>query len=261
MSLSRAKSDRRSRFFLAPQAFSPDKELAVCEDAAVVHQILHVLRLSTGAGVLLLDGQGSLYEAELQRIQKHRLEFRLGSRLQEEKRPQRAKLTSLLPLIKPARLEWALEKLTEIGVDTVQLFVSERTMVKAKGREEGHKRWQHIMQEAAEQCERLTLPTLLAPLELSDYLKANQATGQTRLLLQERSKAPDMVSYLYNQIGSADNEITILSGPEGGFSSNECSAIEAAGFIPVSLGSTILRAETASIIGAAIASASRESLD
>lgn len=261
MSPSRAKSDRRSRFFLAPEAFSPDKELAVCEETAVVHQILHVLRLSAGDGVLLLDGQGNIYEAKLERIQKHRLEFRLCGLMVQEKLPDRAKLTSLLPLIKPARLEWALEKLTEIGVDTVQLFTSERTMVKAKGREEGHKRWQHIMQEAAEQCERLTLPALLAPLELNEYLKSNQTPRQTRLLLQERSQAPDMVSYLYNRDRAPENEIIILSGPEGGFSGDECSAIKAAGFIPVSLGSTILRAETASIIGAAIASASRESLD
>jgi 16S rRNA (uracil1498-N3)-methyltransferase len=262
------RAQRSQRFFLPKDAFNLTSSLAASEDAALVHQISHVLRMSEGDGVLLLDGQGQLFEATIARLKRSRVEFQIVS-LKTSATAASAlacaddRIISVLPMIKTARLEWALEKLTEAGVSTIQPMTCERSQVKlqkSEGRDDqdpGKKRWHHIVQEAAEQCERLTLPELLPPCELADLLLSFGPTAgaDIRLLLSERSQAPDMVSHLYNpDRKQSPRSITILSGPEGGFTDAEKADIEACGFVPVSLGKTILRAETAAIIGAAIAS-------
>lgn len=255
------------RFFLPPESFTDGG--AHCEDTALVHQLTHVLRLSVGNQVHLLDGRGNLFQASVDKLTRNRVDFTLIKQLKtaaelEERSAHSLKIISLLPLIKGPRLEWALEKLTEVGVDVIQPFVSRRTVVKLKDKiQDTKKRWQHIVQEAAEQCERLTLPTILPPLDLGVFLEKEQKTAEqcltgerveeTRIHLSERSKAPDMVSYLYNLPSEETSVVKILSGPEGGFCDEEKEALTAAGYKGVSLGANILRAETAAIVGAALA--------
>lgn len=262
------RAERSQRFFLPKESFNLTSSLAASEDAALVHQISHVLRMNEGDGVLLLDGQGQLFEATIAHLKRNRVEFQIVSLKTSASTASTLacaddRIISVLPMIKTARLEWALEKLTEAGVSTIQPMTCERSQVKfrkSEGRDDqdsGKKRWQHIVQEAAEQCERLTLPQLLPPCELADLLQSFGPTAgaDIRLLLSERSQAPDIVSYLYNlDVKQSPRSITIVSGPEGGFTDAEKADIEACDFAPVSLGKTILRAETAAIFGAAIAS-------
>lgn len=262
------RAERSQRFFLPKDAFNFTSSIAKSEDAALVHQISHVLRMSEGDGVLLLDGQGQLFEATIALLKRNRVEFQIvGLKTSESAASPFAcaddRIISVLPMIKTARLEWALEKLTEAGVSTIQPMTCERSQVKLQkstereDQDSGKKRWQHIVQEAAEQCERLTLPQLLPPCQLANLLQSFGPTAgaDIRLLLSERSQAPDMVNHLYNlKVKQSPRSITIMSGPEGGFTDAEKESIEASGFTPVSLGKTILRAETAAIIGAAIAS-------
>jgi 16S rRNA (uracil1498-N3)-methyltransferase len=246
----------RYRFFIDPACIDSQSGRASSDENRLSHQVRNVLRLKAGDQAQLLDGLGNLYEAELLNAGRTYIEFALGKVSRQA--PSPLQITSCLPLIKAHRFEWALEKLTELGVSRILPFNSERCVVKLKTDEEGrNRRWQSICKEAAEQCERFYLPELAEPLSLSELVKGNE--GALKLILSERSEAPDMVSTLYNRAAAAKPtdtplQIVILSGPEGGFSEDEQALIAANNFKAVSLGRTILRSETACILAAGLAS-------
>ncbi|MBS1990261.1 MAG: 16S rRNA (uracil(1498)-N(3))-methyltransferase [Cyanobacteria bacterium SZAS LIN-3] len=278
------------RFFIEPSCFDHASGLARCDEARLSHQVRNVLRLKEGDCVQLLDGLGNIWPAVLLKAGRTYIEFSLSAAEEQEKNggqpatPQSKSassadsgsaplnLISCLPLIKAHRFEWALEKLCELGVGQILPFQSDRCVVKIKSGErsdEGRtKRWQAICKEAAEQCERLRLPQVSEPLTLSDLLAAKGTTSSLKLLLSERNdQAPDMVSTLYNHLGRTSPtgdqytaaagviDVVILAGPEGGFTDGERALIASHHFLPVSLGATILRSETACIAAAAVASA------
>ncbi|MBU6450227.1 MAG: 16S rRNA (uracil(1498)-N(3))-methyltransferase [Cyanobacteria bacterium REEB67] len=246
----------RYRFFIDPACIDSQSGRASSDESRLSHQVRNVLRLKAGDQAELLDGLGNLYEAQLLNAGRTYIEFALGKVSRQA--PPTLKVTSCLPLIKAHRFEWALEKLTELGVSRIAPFYSERCVVKLKAGEEGRsRRWLSICKEAAEQCERYYLPELAEPLPLSELARRDERA--LKLILSERSKAPDMVSTLYKRISAAKPtdaplEIFILGGPEGGFSEDEQALIVANKFQPVSLGRTILRSETACILAAGLAS-------
>ncbi|CAN5174326.1 16S rRNA (uracil(1498)-N(3))-methyltransferase [soil metagenome] len=268
-----------SHFFLPAQVFlgGADKigSRVVLDDAAITHQIVHVLRLAEGNLVRLLDGLGNMWKAEICLSGRSATTFELLERLAvaESDAQQKCQIVSMLPLLKGPRFEWALEKLTELKVDVIMPFSSTRTVVKSKEKEESEgrqKRWQNIVREAAEQSERLLLPTLHAPISLGEMLKKNANDSSRKalnLLLSERDQAPNIVQLLSPILLSSEHHsldslrITLLGGPEGGFTEEEKSLILANDFQKVSLGCTILRGETAAILAAGIAYAIASTLD
>ncbi len=272
-----------SSFFLPAQAFHAQSGQAISNDSAVSHQLRKVLRLKNGDGVRLLDGLGNAWAATIVEIERERTVFKLVEALNasgDHKTKKRCRVVSLLPMIKSHRFELALEKLTEIGVDQIMPFATTRTIVKIKDDNQSRlKRWQLIVKEAAEQSERLTLPTLTAPSSLEQALQNIDATNintyayNYRLLLSERSEAPDMVHLLSHQHKPADNhtfsatahahgaQVVLIVGPEGGFTEDERNLIMQNNFLPVSMGDTILRSETAAILSAGMAMAIAPTLD
>lgn len=269
-----------SHFFLPEQAFRKGDgqvgSLVEMDDGAVVHQLQHVLRFEKGDLVNLLDGQGNMWLARICQMTRSVVTFEL---LELQVAAQTAgysnyQVISLLPLLKGPRFEWALEKLTELKVDRIIPFASTRTVVKAKVKEESEgrqRRWQNIIKEAAEQSERLLLPILDPPLSLEEMLKLEEldsTKGALNLLLSERDQAPNIVQVLESKtresatLGNrAGIRICLLGGPEGGFTEEEKTLILASGFQKASLGSTILRGETAAILAAGIAYAIASTLD
>lgn len=267
-------------FFLPAEAFDTVGKRAATGDSAVTHQLRNVLRLKTGSRVRLLDGLGNMWLSSVEQFGKNDVIFSLEQKLAEQ--PTNAtpfEIVSILPLIKAHRFEWALEKLTELGVDRICPVATTRCVVKLKDDQEGKaRRWQHIVKEAAEQCERLFLPTIDKARTLSDLLanigsdesdKSDTSGSERRLWLSERSEAPDMVQYLSAQsLGNEPAEsarrltrIMLISGPEGGFSDEEKEAIAAHHFQPVTLGKSILRSETAAIFAVGIAKTIARTLD
>lgn len=296
---------RQYRFFIEKGSLKevePGSNLAL-RDAELAHQLSNVLRLQAGDQVTLLDNTGrsclcsieSLPQrASLQRRQagsKTRLKnqtdisrtsqpetlaFRIvavkddfdGENQNTAKSETgRIRILVLLPVIKPARFEWAIEKLTEVGVDIVQPTICNRSVhqdFQKKDNDLKFLRWQSIIKEAAEQCERSRLPQLRPIKKLAQAI--NDETQDSRrdqlLLLQlsERSDAPDMVtalSALCNSQSSAQSAksktLVVALGPEGGLDASEGALLQMNGFSPVSLGQNILRAETAAIVAIAMA--------
>ncbi|MBX9938005.1 MAG: RNA methyltransferase [Candidatus Obscuribacterales bacterium] len=180
---------------------------------------------------------------------------------------RKIKIMVLLPVIKPARFEWALEKLTEVGVDIVQPTICNRSVLQDFQKTETDSkflRWHSIIREAAEQCERSRLPELRPIKRLAQAINEESDTNRRDQLLllhlSERSDAPDMVtalSALCNYQSSAQSAksttLVVALGPEGGLDASEVALLQKSGFSPVSLGQNILRAETAAIVAIATA--------
>ena len=205
---------------------------------------VQVLRLQPGDELTLFDGQGGEYQARVERMGRSEVvvDVQQHSAIERE-----SPLPVHLALGMPAneRMDWLVEKATELGMASLQPLVTERTVLRLSGeralKKQAH--WQAIAIAACEQCGRNRVPTVHEPLALPEWLKARAPTPGWLLSLAEGSVAP--LLRLAQQRASLAGGLTLLSGPEGGLSANEERLALAAGFAPVSLGPRVLRAETA----------------
>ena len=205
---------------------------------------VQVLRLQPGDALTLFDGQGGEYQARVERMGRSEVvvDVRQHSAIERE-----SPLPVHLALGMPAneRMDWLVEKATELGMASLQPLVTERTVLRLSGeralKKQAH--WQAIAIAACEQCGRNRVPTVHEPLALPDWLKARAPTRGWLLSLADGSVAP--LLRLAQQRASLAGGLTLLSGPEGGLSANEERLALAAGFAPVGLGPRVLRAETA----------------
>ena len=205
---------------------------------------VQVLRLQPGDALTLFDGQGGEYQARVERMGRSEVvvDVQQHSAIERE-----SPLPVHLALGMPAneRMDWLVEKATELGMASLQPLVTERTVLRLNGeralKKQAH--WQAIAIAACEQCGRNRVPTVHEPLALPDWLKARTITPGWLLSLVKGSVAP--LLRLAQQRASLAGGLTLLSGPEGGLSANEERLALAAGFAPVSLGPRVLRAETA----------------
>jgi 16S rRNA (uracil1498-N3)-methyltransferase len=215
------------------------------------HHLTRVLRVEAGQQFEISDNQ-SVYLAEVETAHKDLVSFAVRERLAPPE--PRARTTILASLIRFERLEWILEKATELGVEKivpVQAERSERGLERAAAKR--MPRWNRIVREASEQARRAHLPEIGAPARLEDALGLE---ADFRYVLEE-SQAPPLVSALPAERRSGQS-IALLVGPEGGWTERERREIAAGGWRPVSLGTNVLRAETAAIAALAIVSAAWE---
>lgn len=205
-----------------------------------------VLRAEPGQRYEISDG-GRVYLAEIDDVARDRVTFRLIEEI--EAAPPPLSLTLLLALIKFDRFEWALEKATELGVETI---VPVRAARSDKGLERAAEkrleRWRKIVREASEQARRARLPAVSAP---AAFAEAIAAPGSHSYLLDERRDAPPLLRALPAEKKGTD-AVTLLVGPEGGWTGEERARALAAGWTAVSLGPLVLRAETAAAAGLAL---------
>jgi 16S rRNA (uracil1498-N3)-methyltransferase len=232
------------RRFFVPPADLNGSEVFLSKDLA--HHLGTVLRASTGEEILLLDGSGTVCRCRIDRLTRQNGTALVLQRWQEEESAFPVRLLQGLP--KGDKMDLILQKGTELGITRFTPVLAGRSIpAPPAGREEQRLlRWRRIVREAAQQCRRPRLPGIEVPVPLS------QALGETheelRLMLWEEENRP---------FGAALPErcpqnAAVLIGPEGGFSSSEADAAMAAGFIPVRLGSRILRSETAGFAVATI---------
>ena len=178
-------------------------------------------------------------------IHDRRIEFELAEELPAATVFQ---IAVALAIFKFDRMEWAIEKCTELGVTRIIPFIARRTGAHlAAAAQKRVERWQRIARQASEQSRRATPPEIAEPVNLKEAVALNAAT---RILLAE---AEDRV-LLKDVLGPApaDGEIILAVGPEGGWTESELELFTNAGWITASLGGNILRAETAMIAATAI---------
>jgi 16S rRNA (uracil1498-N3)-methyltransferase len=175
-----------------------------------------------------------------------RVEFELGEELPQTSSPR---ITLLMAVFKFDRMEWAIEKCTELGVTKIVPTIARRTDSHlAHAVVKRVERWQRIAQQAAEQSRRTAPPIIEAPIKLS---VAAQMMGGTRIVLSENEPQLSLKDALAAH--SAADELFLACGPEGGWSEEEMVLFSKSSWTSVSLGNTILRAETAAIAATAIA--------
>ena len=213
-------------------------------DGAARH--VQVLRLQPGDSVTLFNGEGGEFEAKVTRMGRSDVQVKVGTHALVEREAARA---VHLVLGTPAneRMDWLVEKATELGVASVTPLVTERSVLRLSGERAQKKQahWQAIAVAASEQCGRNRVPAIQPLQTLADWLKTEAAkplseAGTTRLLL---SLSP--ASQVLSQATANGGPVIFLSGPEGGLSTAEEAAALACGFAPVTLGPRVLRAETA----------------
>ena len=204
-----------------------------------------VLRARVGQQFEIVAGE-SPRSGRVSSVTPDRVEFELGEELPQTSSPR---VTLLMAVFKFDRMEWAIEKCTELGVAKITPMIARRTDSHlAHAAAKRVERWQRIAQQAAEQSRRTTPPNIEAPVILS---AAVQMTAGTRIVLSEIERQLSLKNSLAAH--SASEELLLACGPEGGWSEEELSSFSESGWTSASLGTTILRSETAAIAGTAIA--------
>lgn len=201
---------------------------------------IHVLRLRIGDPLTLFDGSGGEYQAHLTAADRKSAEAEVLSFLpREAELPYAVTLAQALP--EASKMDWIVEKAVELGATVIQPLAAQRSVVKLSG-ERADKRiahWQRIVISACEQCGRNRLARVAEVADFNRWIA--QPDDQPRLLLSPRA---DMSLAGWARI-NPPQPATILIGPEGGFSQEEEEMAIARGALPVSMGSRVLRTETA----------------
>jgi len=201
-----------------------------------------------GQVVTVVDTEASLYRARVSRFDGSVGTLVPFERLAGEQR-DRVRIEVYQALPEKERFELVLEKLTELGVDRIAPFQATRSisLEERDARQKKSHRWPEVVLRAARQCRRAELPELYPMLSWDEATwLANQADLKLMLLENE---APWL---LRDALEQKPLRISMLVGPEGGFTPEEVAEVTALGFLPVSLGPRILRTETAALTAAAI---------
>jgi len=212
--------------------------------------LTRVLRAEAGQKFEICDGV-NLYLGEIVEARKRSVKFRIVETLTVPEPAVRISL--MVSLIKFERFEWMIEKATELGVDTivpVQAARSEKGLELAAGKR--IERWQRVARAASQQARRVHLPGILPSATLRQAIRTE---GRRRFYLEEMHGCPSLLSAALALPDRRDGEaITVLVGPEGGWTDGERSDLAGAGWVAASLGPTILRTETAALAALAILS-------
>ena len=209
---------------------------------AAVARHVQVLRLQPGDSLTLFNGEGGQYEANVTRMGRSEVEVEVGPHLARECEAARA-IHLLVGITANERMDWLVEKATELGVASITPIEAERSVLKLKGERADKKRahWQAVAVAAAEQCGRNRVPPIHPATGLKAWLE-QAAPGERWVLSLSEGTQP------LSALRPGPGAVTVLSGPEGGLSPAEEAVALAAGFAPVSLGSRVLRAETAPLV-------------
>ncbi|MGB9880830.1 MAG: 16S rRNA (uracil(1498)-N(3))-methyltransferase [Anaerolineae bacterium] len=249
------------RFFVPPNWIKGD---TVTISGSVVHQIRDVLRLKPGDNITVLDDSGWEYQVRLATVEQAKVTGQIEQKVLARTEP-RTKITLYQSLLKGDKFEWILQKGTELGVVEFVPVVSDRCVIgsvddvsKAK-----FERWQKITLEAAEQSRRARLPRLHVPLLFPQacerarradlaVLPWEEEKARTLRAMLTTSDSPPIKVPGKNLVIRKPFSISIIVGPEGGFTSREVDQARRYGIAPVTLGPRILRAETAALAAIAI---------
>ena len=208
---------------------------------------VQVLRLQPGDGITLFNGEGGEWAAAVTRMGRSDVDVEIGTHSPVEREAARA-VHLVVGMPANERMDWLVEKATELGAASIQPVTTARSVVKLAGERAAKRQahWQAIAVAACEQCGRNRVPPVHAPLALADWLRRAPAAGQ-RLLLSLRDGSQPL-----RQAAGGASQVWVLHGPEGGLTAQEEDAALAAGFVPASLGTRVLRAETASVAALAV---------
>lgn len=209
---------------------------------------VQVLRLQPGDTLTLFNGEGGEFKATVLKMGRSDVLVRVGAHHATEREAPRA-VHLLAGITANDRMDWLVEKATELGVASITPLVAERSVLKLKGERADKKiaHWQAVAVAACEQCGRNRVPVVHDAIDLAGWARtrtgaasATEPGAAQRLLLSLRSGTAPLL-----RAATPTGPVLFLSGPEGGLSSAEEELALLHGFAPITLGPRVLRAETA----------------
>ncbi len=224
---------RVSRLYVAVSLNVGD-QVQLDDDAA--HYVRSVLRLKQDQAIVLFNGQGNDFSGRFSEVSRKTVRVRIEQKIERSvESPLQIHLG--LGVSRGDRMDWAVQKAVELGVNRLTPLITERCVIKFNDdkKQQRQQHWQHIVQHAAEQSGRTLLAELTPVAAISDWVAHQQGLKLFLDPYAEQSLA-DL---------QPDGLVTFLSGPEGGFTEPERELARAAGFVPVRMGARILRTETA----------------
>ena len=231
---------RLSRFFIDAPLSLGEHELP----EAQAHYIGRVLRMAEGDALQVFDGSGQEFRGTLLEVGKKRVRVKLDETFAgQTESPLQIHLGQ--GLSRGERMDWAIQKATELGVKEITPIVSERCEVRLKDdrAEKRQSHWQQIAISACEQCGRSVVPVIHPPMQLADWLK--RCDADLKLVLHP--VAEPLTSH------DKPSTLAFLIGPEGGLNDAEVTQAQDAGFHAARLGPRVLRTETAPVVALSVA--------
>lgn len=227
---------RVSRLYL-PITLQVGQSINLDDDSA--HYLRTVLRLKQDTEIILFNGHGGEYLASLEEVSRKIVRASINEWLERDVESS-LNVALGLGISRADRMDWAIQKSVELGVNIITPLNTSRCNVQIKGDKEAQKlgHWQKIAQHASEQSGRTIVPPLNPVAELGEWALMQQGL---KIFLDPYAK------FTLKQLQPEQNRVTLLSGPEGGFTEAERELAKQAGFTPVSLGKRILRTETAAL--------------
>lgn len=219
-------------------------ETLTLEEAPSRH-LAKVLRMGAGRPLVLFNGAGGEFRAEIAEVGKKSVRVTVGDHSKED-RESPLDLELAIGLSRGDRMDWVIQKATELGARRISPLFTERSEVKLPPQrlEKKQRHWRQVMISACEQCQRNRLPALAPPRPLGEWLEASG--GQSRFVLHHLDSQPFPGEQALTQVA-------LLVGPEGGLSEGEIEAARAAGCRPLALGPRVMRTETAPVAAISLA--------
>jgi 16S rRNA (uracil1498-N3)-methyltransferase len=221
---------------------------------ADLHHIRRVLRLTADDRVIVADSSGRQAEATLVRVEADGVLADLGPAVDP---PVRARVVLAAGVARRERMEFTVQKTTELGVTEIWPVMTARCVVRLDNERAGKRseRWRRIAEEAAKQSQRPQVPVVREPMSIVELASA---AGECDIVLvpweDEASSAPGIGTALDAAGATATSSVLVVVGPEGGFEASEVEMLRGVGAVTVSLGDTVLRAETAAMVAVALVS-------
>lgn len=232
------------RYFINEEHAEGNQVVIIGEDA---HHISRVMRMKEGETFIAVLPNGNSSVCSIIGIEEDEIIASSGEWKQEQKElPIQVAIGSGLP--KGDKLEWIIQKGTELGADEFVPFNAARSIVKWDQKKSDKKvqRWEKIAKEAAEQSHRTKIPTITKALDLKQFIQKSQDYSYKVIAYEEEAKSgqPSKFASILHLIAPGDS-LLVVFGPEGGLTEQEVTELEKHGFISVGLGPRILRTETA----------------
>ena len=230
-----------------PRIYSPQsltEGQAVHLDEAAARHVGLVLRMKSGQPLTLFNGAGGCFSATIEESSKRSVIVSLDSFHPDEKEsPLKVHLAQSIS--KGDRMEYAIQKATELGITEITPIYTEHGDIRLKGERATKKQqhWQQVAISACEQCQRNRVPVVHPPIGLQEWLGSVEA--DLKLVLHHRTER-QLSGY------EQPETIALLIGPEGGLSAQEIAQAEAEGFHPLALGPRVLRTETAPVVAMSV---------
>ena len=212
------------------------------------HHMSRVLRMRERDAVILLDGKGGRFLAEIQSVSGDAVGMKIKEAMDPATAVPAVEIALCQAVIKSSPMDYLIQKTSELGVARILPFFSSRSVVHlgVERCKKKRQRWKEIAHSAAKQCNRDIPAEIGSPVSFEEQLNLAGNTPGPKVILWEKENAQDLKALLKDQ--GPPRRFTGMVGPEGGFTAEEITRARHAGFVPVSMGGRILRAETAAMV-------------